>query len=305
MFLGPKNYRSDVVNTDSSGIRLSVDQRGAFGIDDIGREPCSLLVGNSVALGAGATSDSATISSQLSLHGERWVNLTGWAYSGWQELILFLAYRDRFPNIRRVVILSGLNDLYLSFTPRLFDPTVGPFYFSDRFRQGVADASSPGRFELIKRLFRGHSKPPTLDIETDVENRWKQRDTIMLPIKKTLSAWADLARGAKFDLLYALQPIAPFIERSPVSKEQELISYHDSIQSPRKNLLRLALTEDRYYWYRSSLLRVCKENNIQFTDLNRLFPNDGWNFVDRIHLTDRGQRITSDLIQAEIKRIFR
>lgn len=301
MFAAPGDYRSTVVNTDSRGLRLSVDARGAYAADTIGTEPCNLLVGNSVAFGVGATSDASTIASQLSRHpltqpGERWVNFTGRAYSGWQELIMFLAYRDLFPNLRRVVILSGLNDLYFSFAPRMVEEVFGPFLFTERFQTGVGNRSNPGRRQLVRQLFQRQRALLPEDMSADVERRWQMRDQIVAPLRKSLSAWAALARGSGFTLHYMLQPMAPFIDRQPSPEETELFTQYDQQASPLHRLFRLVLTKQRHDWYSKALSGICNDLGVAFTDLNPVFPKDGWCFIDRIHLTDEGQRKTADLI---------
>jgi hypothetical protein len=295
MFGQGKNYRSHVINTDAYGFRLSIGKSGTVGLDDIGEQPCSLIIGNSVALGVGATSDAQTVSSLLSQHGEQWVNLTGRAYSSWQELIMFLAYRDRLPNIRRVIILSGLNDLYLSFAPRLFDENFGPFFYSDRFSEGLTAVA--GRRTIVKQMLKQFMPRKQRKVDEEaITDRWNRRDTLLAPIRKTLSTWKDLASGAGFELTYALQPIAPFIDRTASLEERELINYFDSLESHSNSLAKQVLTKERYDWYRTSLAEICKKNKIAFTDLNEKFPREGWHFIDRFHLTDKGQQATADLL---------
>jgi hypothetical protein len=257
-----------------------------------------------LAFGVGASSDATTISSVLSRHGERWVNLAGRGYSGWQELIAFLAYRDRLPGLRRVVVLSGLADFPLAFAPRLFDETFGPFFFSDRFYKSFA-TEVPGWRERVRpwlhSLLRRRRRRPVADIqsvEADVQDRWPRREAFLVPIRKTLSAWADLQRGAGFDLLYALQPAALLIDRLPPPEEEQTTSYYDSLGSPWLTLMRVVLSSERYQWYRSALQGICLENGVRFVDLNELFPDTGWHFIDRLHLTDEGQRVASELIAA-------
>ena len=51
-------------------------------------------------------------------------------------------------------------------------------------------------------------------------------------------------------------------------------------------------------WYSRELSKICEEQNINFYDSNS-FLNKNFNediFVDRIHLTDNGNKILSDSI---------
>ena len=67
MYFHVPNYSSDILNTDSRGFRVGYSGlRRTLDFENIDKRPISLVVGNSTAFGAGATSDKNTISSILS-----------------------------------------------------------------------------------------------------------------------------------------------------------------------------------------------------------------------------------------------
>ena len=51
-------------------------------------------------------------------------------------------------------------------------------------------------------------------------------------------------------------------------------------------------------WYSGEISKICKKNNINYYDSNILLNNNFNNdiFVDRVHLTDYGNKIISDYI---------
>ena len=101
MYLSKPNFRSDVVNLDQFGLRFNglendkikeIDNSNSIFNDKIisKNQETAALVGNSITFGVGATSDSSTVSSNLSkLSNFHFFNLGGRAFSGFQEVILF------------------------------------------------------------------------------------------------------------------------------------------------------------------------------------------------------------------------
>ena len=120
MFFNKKNFSSDVVNTDNIGFRLNFINNNSHKLENLFHEnEVSLVIGGSTAFGFGASSDEKTISSQLSiLTNEIYINFGATAFNSMQELILFINFFQKFKKIKNVIILSGVNDLFLSFSQK-------------------------------------------------------------------------------------------------------------------------------------------------------------------------------------------
>ena len=139
MYISKPNFRSDVVNLDQFGLRFnSLDNEKKIEIEKNNsifnekivskNQKTATLVGNSIAFGVGATSDSSTVSSKLSeLSNFHFFNLGGRAFSGFQEIILFQSFINYLKGIKKIVIFSGLNDLFLINRLSSYDSILGPF----------------------------------------------------------------------------------------------------------------------------------------------------------------------------------
>ena len=92
------------------------------------------MVGGSAVFGVGATSDNSTISSFLSENlGQLTLNFGGRAFSSNQELNLFSQVAYKYPNIKNIILFSGINDIYLTALEGHED-FFGNFFFSKKFR---------------------------------------------------------------------------------------------------------------------------------------------------------------------------
>ena len=102
MHMTPPNFRSDTVNTDSTGMRWTFGKNHRMITpESIKTEACNIIVGGSTPFGVGATSDSATIASKLSLlSSDNWINFAIRTHTLTQNLSFFLSHRHRLTRIR-------------------------------------------------------------------------------------------------------------------------------------------------------------------------------------------------------------
>ena len=91
MFIQTRNFRSEIVNTDSYGLRFNEKPNLNQSIfDENTTRKKSILIGGSTAFGVGSSSDQKTISSLLSNSTDcHFYNLGARAFNGFQELILY------------------------------------------------------------------------------------------------------------------------------------------------------------------------------------------------------------------------
>ena len=330
MFFQQPNFVSPSVTTDRFGFRRTANLQGQpISLDDLGSEAANFLVGNSVAFGVGATSDSAAISSRLTQYTEeQWFNCSGRAFGAMQESILFQAYKHKVGSVRRVVLFTGLNDFYLYYAPKIFDEVFGIFFFSDVFYRGMksAEKSLSGKRRILAAalkpfygdridyadvslqqlpllLFQYWKKPPATepDLLALIEQRKPQRDRILDQLGRTLEIWAALARGLEFKLTYVLQPILPWVGKRLSQEEQALLRAQDDAGGRWHRILAATLNTEQYEWYRKGVEALCARSDIQFVDLNpALRKDDAWLFLDRVHMNDAGQ----DIAARELGRIL-
>jgi hypothetical protein len=320
MFFQQPNFVSATVTTDRYGFRPTIDPYGrALALDDVAQRSVSLLIGNSVSFGVGATADRNALSSRLANYsGECWVNFCGRAFGAMQELILFQAYRHKLGSVRRVVLCSGLNDLYLFYAPKLFDETFGIFFFSEAFHRSMnaAQATLSNKRALLAALLRPFYgdridygsvrlaelprlllRPPAAPLDPDavdytalVGRRRPQRQRIIEQMARPLELWAAMARGLNFELVYALQPMLPWLGKTLSSEERELLDAQDAEGGRWHRILRAVLDDDHHAWYTAALSSLCGRLGIRFVDMNPALRQDGrWLFVDRVHMNDVGQ----------------
>ena len=135
MFFNKRNFSSSTVNTDSNGFRFNIIKNKAYSMEDLYNEKeVSIVVGGSTAFGFGSSSDYKTISSQLSiLSNEIYINFGATAFNSMQELFLYINFFQKFKKIKNVVILSGVNDLFLSYSQN-FDPW-GNYFFKTEYEK--------------------------------------------------------------------------------------------------------------------------------------------------------------------------
>ena len=151
MFFNMENFKSKYVNTDENGFRLNYIEGNYFtNIDIISKkEEVNIVIGGSLVFGFGATKDSKTISSNLStITGEIFLNYGGTAFNSMQELILFLNNAEKIFKIKRIIIISGINDLYLSFED--VDNKFDTIFFNDKFKD-VLSKKKNNLFRVFKK----------------------------------------------------------------------------------------------------------------------------------------------------------
>ena len=135
MFSQTPNFRSDVLNTDNKGFRYNskdLTQKDSI-FDTDNKDNITLLLGGSFTFGAGATLDENTISGYLTKSGINCLNLSGSAHVGFQELISIFSNINLIKNVKEIIFISGINDLYLSDFFGINYPDS--FYFNSEFKQ--------------------------------------------------------------------------------------------------------------------------------------------------------------------------
>jgi hypothetical protein len=332
MYFHELNFRSRSVNTDGYGLRFNVDAEGRrVTIADGAARECSLLVGGSTAFGVGATGDHATIASALAARtGDTWLNFGGRSFTSTQEFLLFALYRHKLNRVRRVVLFSGVNNLTVFAVSDVFPVNLGGFYFWKRLQRALHDPYlTRGQIWLRSWLFQRFGEsirwrdvgwrdlPRYLagrrragdgidhlgDVYSPIDDRMAQKELLMISLRRDLENWAALARAYRFELVYVLQPLASWVERTPSREEAELFGTLAKTVQPQFAFLDGVAGRAVREWYKASLIALCEELGIPFhdaADAIAAVPSGAWLWTDRAHLTDEANGIVSEWIMKRI-----
>ncbi|GAA1332031.1 SGNH/GDSL hydrolase family protein [Saccharothrix algeriensis] len=302
MYFHPTDHRSEVVNTDALGFRLS---HGADGHASAGGRvpdgPVRLIAGSSTVFGIGASRDEATLASRLwTEHAPStpWLNFGGRSHNSTQELMLFLLYRHLVPQVEEIVLFSGFNNLGLARLPESKRGDHGGFFNSAEFFEAIDDLRAKGRKSAFSRLRSRPAPAPEPVPELD--------EQIAIAVDLTLrhlDIWRLLAQATGAKLTYVLQPLATWVREEHAPQERALFAELDAISDFGRAYGDIAaMSSGRRY--AAGLAEGCARLGVPFVDLNPVLadavgPRD-WVFVDRIHFTDEGHDLVSGLLAKHV-----
>lgn len=308
MYFHAVDHRSEVVNTDHLGFRIS---HGRSGVASVGGPrpdgPLRLLAGSSTVFGIGASHDAATLSSRLwSQHAPSipWLNFGGRSHNSAQELLLFVLYRHLLPEVDEIVLLSGFNNLGLARLPRSLQGDHGAFFncieFFDQMEKLRASHRKPSSVFLRARP---RSQAPELE-DSQVLDLPEQIATAADLTIRHLAIWAMLAQAMKARLTYVLQPLATWVREELPVQERQLFEELDTISNFGQVYGDIALMESGRRYSRA-LRKGCETLGVRFLDMSPVIaaavkPQD-WLFVDRIHFTDAGYDFLAALLADSLR----
>lgn len=324
MYFHTPCYSSAVLNTDSRGFRITY--KGSDRIEDfrnISKIPACLLVGGSFAFGVGATNDKNTIPSIMNdSTNYLWLNFGGRAFSSTQEMLLFLFYYQQIKNIKKIVILSGLNNLVLYYISRQYQKETGAFIFQNEYnkRMNAMRLSKKRKvMEFVLKPFFGNTIDyPHVSIE-ELKRRLLTKNTRECNIKSTLNVlktankeellyvlerdivnWKIFTKALGIEFYYVLQPAAEWIKKKKSKEEDSLFAALDRLQGDQWKILKNRINYDCYLWFSSKVQEICIGQNVNFFDMNSLLSDmhldEEWLFVDRAHCTDKGYSLISKIL---------
>lgn len=291
IYFQPSDYRSPVVNTDTSGFRFSAGADGRpLSVAEHGEVPgVRLLAGSSTVFGIGASSDAATLPSRMTAHDTRpepWLNFGGRSYNSAQELVLMALHQHQLPRVEEIVLLSGFNNLGLSRMPAASRGEHGAFFNCNKYFEALAPASDPRSLRDWMRL-RAAAAP----LDDARPELGEQLDVAAGLTLRHFAAWKALADGLGARLTFVLQPLAGWVRPTGSVQEEALFAELDAAGSFTEvygEILQPAVCHD----YGDRLAAGADALGVGFVSLSpvmseRLAP-DRWTFVDRIHFTDQG-----------------
>lgn len=313
------NFRSDVINTDRNGFRVSYGYDGLIDSHSWWHKPRrGIVLGGSFVWGVGATNDRHTLVSALnSLAGYSFVNLGIRAGNSTQELISSIPF---LASSECVVVCSGINNLVVSLQSLGINELFGPLFGEEI----INDLASLSVFSLpnILRLHNVGARALLGALISRMRNRLLRPSVMLQDKEKTKSplpldgygvdnATREALKRQSRDLsiiatslypgtrlIFAAQPFAGVSLKQLWREERRLFEITDALQAAHWQIVKTYLLK---LWpsYVVELKSMCKEKGIRFIDLNAV-DFEGWTFVDRVHMTDHGYRQVAIKIAAEV-----
>ena len=319
MFFQRENYISKSVKTDKYGFRFTVSNSSKFSplsyFNSLSKDQISLLVGGSTAFGVGATSDRYSLASLMTnLSGTNFLNFGARAFNSDQELSLFKNFIHQLPKINEVIILSGVNDLYLSHTKN--NSFMPEFFFGNTYNKAMNSYTLSNKKKIIKLILKTFGLEELVFEYEDLNQfsihllrylfkykKTKQTKYFQNPVsftkgfKRTTTSlifWSYLSEIFNFKITFALQPLPSWSKKKLTIEEKKLFSYYDKKYPQDSEVLKSMENIDKYLKFTKDFEDFCKKLSINYIDTNMAFKNSNclndWLFVDRVHLTDNGYK---------------
>ena len=321
MFNNFPNVRSRYCNTDKDGLRYNnyndkINISNSIFEQELDQnKKNAIITGGSFAFGEGATSDSKTIASFLSKESDyNFINLAGRGFTGYQEIITFMSHINKIQNIKKVVILSGLNDLVLSRYIKNYDEVYGPIFGYDKFIAKMKEAAG-WKKQVFKFIFGKFFDPNTdwneinsltwrkelfkkkKEVNKIIDNDEKLENTL----DRNLMIWSIISKGMNLSIDYVLQPTSIWQEKILSNEEEKIFKEADNTRFLEVKEIYKSVTLDKYNYLKKMLQSLTKKYNINVIDCNVSLKKKylkNYIYVDKVHMNDVGfQLISQELIR--------
>lgn len=288
------------VSTGPFGFRDTVDVSG-----EAIQNPSGIVLGSSAVFGVGATSNAATIPSVLNrITNTEWANYGGRAFNSTQEQLLLALHPKK--EIKEILVCSGVNNLTLAFLSSSTSAVYNSFFYQSAFERAMAHSQhiNPGirntlflLYDQVRaRILRAGNSGEML-AQLGEENY----KNVLSSFQRDLTVLKTMSDGLQATLSFALQPLATWLEKTLSAEEAALFEILDRMSGDWAVLAdKMSLFRDRYY---GDVESICRALDIPFTNLNLApeFVNEDWLFVDRVHLTDMGYKLTAEVLKREFQ----
>ena len=162
MFNHNSNFRSKIVNTDIYGLRFNnlnkkYENKPESIFKENNKKYCAVVLGNSTAFGEGSSNDQNTISNILSKNSKiHFYNFCGRGFTGYQELMNLQLLIHKLRNLKKIIIISGLNDSIIPFYTKDYTAHNTPIYGYNLFKHAMASSVTSWKkkcLEFFLKLF--------------------------------------------------------------------------------------------------------------------------------------------------------
>lgn len=318
MFTNADNYKTKMVNTDRLGFRKVVYRGKLIGIDELKKnsKTIDILLGGSTAFSMGSLSDKETIHSELTNLKRLCFSLGIRGASSHQELLAFLKFKNFFPAVKNIIILSGFNDLAIAAEKEsIFYPDFGTVmgarqhalnflfqsgsHYKETWIKGMNNfffyvfylSNASKSFKKFLSLF-SYFKQSYLQKKTAKlldQNFEKKIKNLHRMISNDFDTWAIIQKQLKIKIIYIFQPVLSWTNKPLTNFE------HQIIQTEKKELkyrFAKALTDKKIYTkHRDFIKSCCYKSGIKFIDGNQLILKSDHKkdfFIDMTHFTSYG-----------------
>lgn len=326
MFTNAHDHSSKIVNTDRLGFRKVFFKKKNLGLDDLKKSSnkINILLGGSTAFGSGCPSDKNTISSELSSLGQLCFSLGMRGACSHQELIAFLKFKNFFPKIKNIIILSGVNDLAMAAEKEsviyadfggisgtrqhalnfLFQSSAGN---NEKWVKGLHNLFFyinylSQKSKIIKNILKifSYFRQSRLTKRTPkylYQNFNKKIKNINLMMENDLDTWSMIKKQLGVKIIYVLQPCIGWLKQPLTSHDNEILKLE---WKRLKNYYTMDWTNrNAYFKQREFIKKNCEKRGIKFLDSNEIISKSyGKNsfFIDLAHLSVLGNQFLARFI---------
>jgi hypothetical protein len=299
MMSSEKNYQNKCIKTCNRGFRVSSNNSEIFSVDQIAKyDSINIVVGGSTVFGVGASNNQNTIPSLLIEKTDSiWLNFGIRAGNSFSEYIHLINLLHMAKKIDKIIFLSGLNDLYLSFlynNVSEFDPGFFPDY------------SKSSKVTLLKKIFDLFSFKRLKNNSNLLENKFLKTDRILEnyknKYKRNFQLISSLEKVYNCKVIFILQPFISWSNKILSENELKVFKELEKLQEGTDWSKIKDLIGQKYLYEKIDIFFQVLSNkyNIKYLDSNKIFSNIKSDcFVDSVHLNDNANKLLTELILNE------
>lgn len=318
MLAGPSLYDGNRIKTDKHGFRITRNFDISYTVENIEKyDEVNIIIGGSTVFGVGATSDDKTISSILSISkNEIWLNLGIRACNSFQEIIHLNRFLYKSKKVKKIVVFSGANDLYLRLVNDFdsdFDYGFGtkfssianfhPYkqalsvFFGSIYNIEPVEIIQKKLYEIIFwPIFKRHDKTASKKVTITLEEKINRFIDVY---KRNFEIYSGISKIHQCEVHFILQPLIFWSGKEISKNESSVLEYLDELQrgdywAEVKKTLSEESIKNKIV---ENLNSIAAYYNISFFNSNSLFKGLKEDcFVDSVHLTDYGNKVIAEYL---------
>ncbi len=328
MFGQFSNMRSKICNTDKYGLRLNSFKakfkKKTISIFDENKKNknCGVVLGNSTIFGEGSSNDACTIPSILSRNTNLYFyNLCGRGFSGYQEIMNFKLFQHKIKNLKKIVVISGLNDSILPFYIKNYDEYDTPTYGYNIFSKAMEDIVIGWKKKILKTILKpffsrdiNYQAINRIDLFDQIKlnkdinfikfskNKKKNIDSYKNLMERNFFQLSNLSQNSNIKVYYFLQPVGTWCKKKKTIEEKTL--FNEENKNKKLNNIYKHVDENKYLIVKKIIMKLAKKYKIKFYDLNQLLSEKRyekeWFFISRFHINDNCNQKISSIIRSKI-----
>ena len=323
MFNHNSNIRSKIVNTDIYGLRFNnlkkkYKNKSESIFKENNKKYCGVILGNSTAFGEGSSNDKNTISSILSKNSNiHFHNFCGRGFTGYQELMNLQLLIHKLKNLKKIIIISGLNDSIMPFYIKDYAVHNSPIYGYNLFKKAMESQVSSFKkkcLETFLKLFffkkinyKALNRTNIFDqikiinkinfLKTNrKENNINSYKEI---IDRNFNLMSILQKSTKAKVYFFLQPVGSWCSKEKTKEEK--ILFDDEKKNEKLQKIYKHVNKKKYLIVKNTTQSAAKKYKINYLDLNEALSskklNKNWFFISRFHINDNCNKVISDIIK--------